>query len=753
MNERTATRSGRGRLVGAGLLGLISAAPALPAGAPVGAELRGDVRPEILPAPVRLDGIPRFAAAPDAVQSLRELRWDEALPIAGFAQALPTPGAAPTRRTELRLAHDGRSLYVQIRAFDAQPRRVVARQMRRDAEALWSDDYVALVLDVEGRGRNGFLFLVNPNGTQYDGLIYDGGRERSDWDARWHSEALVEDDGWSAWLAIPLAALGVRGVAGEDSPPDWRLNAERHMARGNERVRLAGLQPGKEIYSLGDALPLPGVRTGADGWGLRFKPSLRLSAMSAAASPNGKSAERLEAGLEVFHRAASGIRSAFALNVDFGEAEADDRVVNLTRFELFRPEKREFFLQDAGRFSFGGLGDGSLVPYYSRRIGLDAQGQARDLEAGLKLSGAAAGIDFGVLAARVAGGALGAGEPDQPRADLGVLRVAKPLAERGRAGLIATLGNPEGTSGSWLWGLDYQYRDTALAGDRTIDGHAWVQQSDNAGLGTAWAYGASVDYPNPGPTGRVSMQRIESGFLPALGFLSEDGVRETEAELGWWHRTERGGGVTPGIDVYLRRTLDGREETTVWNPEVVFENAAGDYIVPEAFFEEDRLAEGYELLPGIDLTPGHHRWSYLYLLAGTSPARPWSAEAEARTGGYYDGRRKEQTLSLTWHPGQRWSALLGVGRNDIALPAGRYIVRTATFRFDLTPNLRLAQSLLLQWDNVSEELGISVRLRWRWATGRELYFALDRLSDTGDRPDAPAARSVAMLKLVWELER
>lgn len=371
---------------------------------------------------------------------------DDARVLDAFVQSAPTLGAAPTRRTELRLWHDARTLFIAVRAHDEEPARIVARQLRRDVEAMLSEDQVTVVIDAEGAGRNGYLFAVNAHGTQYDALVYDGGRMRYDWDASWASEARIEPGGWSTTLAIPLS------IFAQGTSLQWRINAERWMPRGSERVRLAGPQPDRYIYSLGEAVDVPAIRPERKDWGLRVKPSLRLASESSAASGSGHARQRVEPGLELFHESSGGLRTAAALNIDFGDAEADERTVNLTRFELFRPEKREFFLRDAGRFSFGGLVDTAVIPYYSRRIGLDADGRARGLDAGLKFTGSMAGVDFGAFAARVAGGPTAPGEPDAPAADVAVLRVARPLDARQRMGLLATRGNPRGTSGSSLWG-------------------------------------------------------------------------------------------------------------------------------------------------------------------------------------------------------------------------------------------------------------------------------------------------------------
>lgn len=709
-----------------------------------------------LPEPVVL------ASLPPVLRSNTPLpRSDEAVVLDRFVQVAPVAGAAPTRLTQLNLWEDGRSLHVRVRAHDPEPAAIVARQMRRDVEGMLAEDQVTLVIDPDGAGRNGYLFAVNAHGAQFDALIFDGGQMRFDWDALWHSEAGIDAEGWWAEITLPLSVFGRRGRGGTDAVTHtWRFNAERWMPRGSERVRLAGIQPDKAAYSLGDALPMPAIDADPSDWGLRVKPSVRMAYESAAASGTGQPRQRLEPGLELFHESAAGLRTAAALNIDFGEAEADERTVNLSRFELFRPEKREFFLRDAGRFTFGGLVEAAVIPYYSRRIGLDGTGRARSLDAGLKFTGQLAGFDFGLFGARVAGGPDGPALPDQPATDVGVLRIARPLDQRSRLGMIATQGNPQGTAGSRLWGLDYQYRSTdwvwplSAAGGKTLEAHAWLQGSDNADLGAGRAWGASVQYPNIGLKGSAELQRIDEHFNPAMGYLAERGVTRGEGEIGWWHRTAGGADIIPAIDWNLRRKLDGSERSWLANPEIGYTSPAGDTVMAEMFFEGDRLATPYTLVPGVTVQPGNYRWHYLFGYLETSPSRPVSAIAELRSGRYYDGQRDDQTLQLSWQPGPHWGWRIGAGRNAIRLPSGAFTVRTASLRLDHTPSTRLAQSLLLQWDNVSQALGVSARLRWlHWlGTGTELIFALDRMGYTGELRDQQPQQTRAVLKLVWNIE-
>lgn len=703
-----------GRRAGAGGAGLIAAA--LLAGA---AEA---VAAAVLPVdtPPVLDG------------ALDEPFWERAVALTGFRQIQPVAGAAPTVRTEVRFASDGRTLFVGIRAFDPAPERIVARQMQRDVEALEYDDHVAIVLDPGRSRRNGYLFLVNANGAQRDALIFDGASQRADWDAIWDAAARVDAQGWSAELAIPLAVFADGSAQG-----DWGVNAERWIARSSEWLRWRAATPDKQVSSLQDAGVLAGMPRDAPGVGLRVKPHVSLRAQR---PKGGATGTRLEPGADVFYRVAPGVTATLTLNADFAETEVDDRLVNLTRFPLFFPEKREFFLQDAGFFSFGGVRE-SPLPFFSRRVGLDDDGRPLAIEGGVKLTGATDRLEFGVFGARVEA------SPGQPAPDVGVARLAGVVGPGSRLGVIGTVGNPQGTSGSDLAGIDYQYRNTQLPGGRTLGVFVWGQESGNAQLGRGRALGASVDFPNVGWTGNAQLQRLDAAYLPALGFVEETGIRRFSGEFGYWHRTAAGGSVIPQFDWLTRDGLDDARSSRSLNPEVYFENAAGDFVFPEAFFERERLVAPFEVLPGIVVPPGEYEFTRAVLGFGTSQSRALSVEGELAAGGFYDGDRYDAGATLRWRPSARWGVQLRAARNDVDLPQGRFIVRVGALRLDYTPSTRLAFNLLLQYDNVSENAGVNARARWTIAPGRDLYFVVNQGIDT--RTGFANDGVEATLKLVW----
>lgn len=517
--------------------------------------------------------VPQVDVGPDLSASMESEIWRQAAVFTTFQQASPKAGAPPTKRTELRLLHDGRTLYGAVRAFDTAPNDIVARTLKRDAESIDSDDHITLVLDARGTAANGFWFRFNALGARRDGLVFDGNQARPEWDADWQVVARRDDAGWSATFAIPLAIMA--------APADgraWRFNVERFVATTGERVRLFNAVADREVTALSDAAPLDGIRPMQQGWGLRLRPGLRWSSEQQGDSPRRMS---FKPSLDVLYALTPGVSLSATFNTDFAEADADARQVNLSRFELFRPEKRTFFTQDAGRFAFGGLDadEPNLLPFFSRRVGLGSS-----VDAGLKVSGSAGAVEFGALAVQVrrtdeqrVGDHATPRVADQATPRVAVIRAAGAVADGHRVGAIATSGNPEGVRGSSLVGLDYQSNGDVPWGDGTWQAFAWWMQSRNLGVGQGQGKGFALRAFNDGPWLEHSYQSLDDGFKPALGFVRESGVQRTEHAVGWRERFTSGATVIGRVFAGGRRRMDDQERSHYIGPNAEYESR-GDVI-------------------------------------------------------------------------------------------------------------------------------------------------------------------------------
>jgi hypothetical protein len=319
---------------------------------------------------VRIDQAPRL----DGV--LDDEAWRSAEPLTNFTQVLPKTGAAPTERTEVRFVYTRDVLYVGIRCFEAA--KILARTMQHD-NPFDSDDYVKVAFDTFARGRDGYFFVVNPAGARTDGIFGRFSEENRDFDAIWEARARIDSEGWTAEIAIPLKSISF------DVEKDfWRINIERVIRHKQETIRWSAISPAKSVTTLDDFGELLDLRELRQGLGLDFRPYIRGSNRDRSAPPDR--GFLFDSGFDITYRITPSLTAVGTFRTDFAESEVDERIVSLSRFPTFFPEKRDFFLQDAQIFAFGGLGTFIETdrPYFSRRIGLAADGLPVTILGGLR---------------------------------------------------------------------------------------------------------------------------------------------------------------------------------------------------------------------------------------------------------------------------------------------------------------------------------------------------------------------------------
>ncbi|MCE2557355.1 MAG: carbohydrate binding family 9 domain-containing protein [Acidobacteria bacterium] len=336
--------------------------------------------------PILLDGV------------LDEPAWQSSPGIGVLVQRIPTEGAEPSERTEVTLLRDEDNLYIGVMCHDSEPDRILASQMARDA-SLGPDDYVELLLDTFRDQSNAFYFSTNPNGALVDGLVFANGETNEDWDAIWNVATQRSDQGWSAEFAIPFKSLNF--------PPDgtvWGFNISRNIQRKFEEARWAGARFDAQFFQVSEAGEITGMGGLEQGLSLDIRPFVAGRWDHRAGS--GEDSLRGKPGLDLFYNVTPNLKLTATFNTDFGETEVDARQINLTRFSIFFPEKRSFFLQDAGVFNFATTGvsqpggipstGAEIFPFFSRRIGL-LGGREVPLDYGVKLTGRVGRTEVGVL--------------------------------------------------------------------------------------------------------------------------------------------------------------------------------------------------------------------------------------------------------------------------------------------------------------------------------------------------------------------
>lgn len=669
--------------------------------------------------PVHIDG------------NLDESVWRQALVIREFIQVEPDTGSPASERTELRLLRDDDHLYLGLRAWNSADQVVSARALARDSD-FSGDDHITVVLDPFGSGRDGYFFSVNPLGARTDGYIENGAVARPEWDAQWRAEAVRDSGGWSVEMAVAF-----KDLAFDPARDTWGINVERVMRHRQEVVRWQGAHAGREVYVLGDAAPVEGFTDARQGLGLDVKPFVSIR--------DGDAGETLEPGLDAVWRITPQLAATLTVNTDFAEAEVDAREVNLTRFPLFFPEKRDFFLQDAAYFEFGGL-DHAPFPFFSRRIGLAPDGTPVDLEGGVKLTGREGPWTLGMLHVRQEAGAGLAAE------SLSVGRAAYRLNEHASIGGLFTDGDPRGPGDNTVYAFDFNYIDSDFRPGQYLTSHLWWQHSDSdAAGGGADAFGALMSYPNE-PWGLyLYLGQYDEGFDPALGFVSRTGVREIWPWVLYRWRPEaswiRTFDLSAQTELFL--DLDNRLRSNYAQlPEIEVTTQRGDVIELKLRVEREVLEEGFEIVPGVGVDAGSYSYQRLDLEFEADPARRLSGSVFAELGDYFDGRRNDYGFTGALRPSPHLLLEARYELRALRLPGGESDVHIGALRLDLATGPWLSWSTVAQFDSESRELGLNSRLRWTLPPDNDMYLVLDRGYLVDDGRFSTTTRRIT-LKLGW----
>ncbi len=700
------------------LLFLALAAPALRAGTVLKA-VRVDKSP-------RLDGL------------LDDEVWKRAVPFTDFLQARPKPASPPSERTEVRVLYDSHDLYIGVYCFDREPRRIAANTMAHDSEgAEGTGDVVKILLDPFQNKRTAYVFFVNPRGARSEGLAF--GQDASlDWDGIWDARARIREDGWSAEVRIPFKTISFKpGLAA------WGLNVERYIARKQETIRASGADLDSHFYNANEAATLEGISGIRQGLGISLRPYGLLKTTQDVVSGTSRQ-WKVDGGLDVYKNFTPNFVGAVSVNTDFAETEVDERQINLTRFPLFFPEKRTFFLEGSEYFNFGTTSGGgqyhsSFLPFFSRRIGL-VEGSQVPLLFGAKVFGRLGDTNISIIDVGTRNLDDAAAGLALPAKNLLAARISQNLWEESRIGVIFTDGNPAspGTAGAdynRLAGADFRYSTSRLFGDKNFTLDAWGVYSwwPDPNRKRHTGYGFRLDYPNDLWDMNSSYSYYGDGLDPGLGFISRPGVRTWSAMAAFMPRPDPMSGlgkyvrqffVEPYAELYW--DLGGRLETRTLavSPAVQFQS--GDRIEGDISSTYDVLPYDFEVADGVVLPMGPYRYATFRAGFESASHRPWRVELNQHFGRFYSGRLTETEVGLSLR--LKGYVTLGVMTNLIRgrLPQGNFDEHIYELKADifLSPDLGLMN--YVQYDDVSKQLGWQARVRWQITPGNEVFLVYNR---------------------------
>jgi hypothetical protein len=691
---------------------------------------------QTVPAPELRAGA--LAAVHDIDGRLDEPAWASAATIEAFAQADPREGAPASARTTVRVLAGAKALVIGIECDQPNGIGVVSFNVRRDA-TLAQEDHVRFVLGPFMDGRSGYVFAVNPSGARYDGIVNPGGEsDNAEWDGIWDAATVIRADGWSVEVWIPFLTLSFN--------PDlraWHFNVQRRIQGLLETDRWASAARQYQVTQTSRAGLLTNLPVIDLGRGVSVRPAVRAGA--GVPAPSADLDGDFRGSLDVTKRLGANVLASATVNTDFAETEVDTRRTNLTRFPLFFPEKRTFFLEGDDIFAFGLGLDQDVLPYFSRRIGLVA-GSEVPILAGGKVNGRLGNTNVGALV-------VGTNGVVEDETVMAVARVKQNVWRESWLGAMATVGDPLGRSGRWLAGGDFTYATSRLRGDKNFLVGVWGVATDKQAGDDAAAFGIKVDYPNDKWDIALNYKRIGRDLQPAIGFVPRPAVQLFN--LGIDNRTRIASGpfqqLVHEFRPFVATDLAGRWESyRVFFAPINWRFRSGDRFEVNANPVGERLIAPFEVSDGVVIAPGRYHWTQYRLEVGTAQKRRLYTQVTWWFGGFYDGSIDQIVWTGAWNPSALFTVEFSGERNMGRLPSGDFnqTLIGNRIRLNVSPDLSLAS--YVQYDTITDSVGVNTRLRWTFRPEADLFVVYNHnVRSVVDRWRLDSNQLVMKIQYAW----
>ncbi|HSG07332.1 MAG TPA: DUF5916 domain-containing protein [Longimicrobiales bacterium] len=663
----------------------------------------------------------RTAARPQIDGVLDEALWTGIDPVSGFRQRWPVDGAPASERTEVRIAYDDHAIYFGLVMFDSEPERIMRSILHREGR-IDKDDRVIIALDTYHDRRSAYVFELNPFGTQGDAhftneqLVFPNDWM---WEGVYQSEARITDRGWELEVAIPLTTIRFE----EKDVATMGVAVYRSIRRKNEEVTWphisiaytgtleGGMDQASQFATLAG---LEGLRPGRH---LEVKPFAILGGQK---RPDLAEAEILDdIGVDVKYSITPGVTLDLTYNTDFAQVEADNVQINLTRFGLFYPEKREFFLERSDLFQFGSAGQADV--FFSRRVGIQ-----NDIVGGGRLTGQAGPFSVGILSLQTADGDATAG------ANNSVIRVRGDVGPRATVGGILTNMQNRDFAGRAA-GVDGRFRFFSSSGVSF-----WLADSWNGdGVGGTTAGFAGLTLRNAKYQAAATYTDIGANFDPALGFVQRRDMVRWQGEAGVTPRFPESSWAR-SLRVWARGTYiegqDGRKQSDEILQQTALDFDSGERIMVGFTRRAEVLDMPFAIRPDVVLEAGAYDYGYVGALFRTNLSRPLAMGVMSHVGDFWNGSYFQFGADVTWKTGPHLELTGSVNRNQIDLPVQNGDFNTTILSMNVLGALsrKLFANALIQYDNVSETVQANVRIDWIHTPGSDLFLVLDTGYFSGD---------------------
>lgn len=674
---------------------------------------------------------------------LDEPIWKEARKIENFTQRELNVGEPASEVTEVAIAYNSDFLYIAVWCYDSEPNKITAKELRRDFDYDLDDNFI-IVIDTYRDQRNGFMFVTNPNAARTDLQVFNnGGSSNIFWNGVWDVRTTRTDQGWFAEFEIPLYTLKYRTDVKDQI---WGINFERNIRRKREQSRWQGYSRDNKIEQVIQA----GILTGLDKLTRKQFVEIKPYAIGGGEfSPDGDRGV-INGGGDINYLLSPTYRLNLTFNTDFAQVEADQQQINLTRFPLFFPELREFFLEGNDFFDMG-FGGNRIIPFYTRRIGLNDNREPVPIIAGARLLGKEQNSTVGLMSLQT-----GAAE-GQPSTNYTTASWRQDVGHQSVVGAMTTNRIEEGR---WhtTTGVNGRYSTSKLFRNKNLDiGGAYIHtyNTDTAFDEQAFAYRAFVSYPNDKISIFASTQRSPAPFEPEVGLMRRRNFRESFAQINFGPRPKnhflwiRQFDFSPGQVTYT--LYDDTKEIQSFDHKIRFfgfDTRSGERIGLDYRIVAEGLIQDFEIAPSITIPQRTYWWRQWEGEFSTFAGRTFSLYTRMVFGEFYDGTGAQNQTTLLWRASKYFNINLRYEKNIVDLPGGSFETDLIGSRIEYAINPNVFGSLLTQWNSNQDEFNLNFRLQIIPKIGTDFFLIVNQIFDTTTNTFEPQ-RGTVLGKLIW----
>lgn len=659
---------------------------------------------------------------------LNESLWDLAIPFSDFRMVEPTPGSDPTEKTEIKVIYDLKGIYFGIRCYDSEPQRISANTMEHDKSEERNEDQISLLLDPFLDKRSAYIFIINPKGARSEGFA-SGEHYNLGWDGLWEARCQTDSEGWTGEIFISFKTISFNPKL-----TSWGINIERYIARKQEVIRYSGISLNGFFSNPKEAGLITGIENIKQGLGVTFRPYAKVSRNDNKTDDIDPSKD-LKGGFDIYKNITPNLVGAVTVNTDFAETEVDARRLNITRFPLYYPEKRTFFLEGSDIFDFGSTSSSTFLPFFSRRIGL-IEGQQVPLKWGTKFFGKISNTNLAILDVQ-----SGSSEMTAPT-NMFAGRISQNIFDESKVGVILTNGSQSGKQNT-LAGADFKYKTSRFMGGDNFSVDLWgVKNWNEAKGGNKNGFGFKIDYPNDLIDAAVSYTFLGDSLDPGLGFLPRSAYHSLYTSCSYMPRLEKGwiGSVVRQWFFELRMTnywnLNGElESRQIFTAPVNFRTESGEHIEFNVIPNREVLPVDFEVSEGIIIPKGDYSFLNYRFEVNTASYRKAQFDFSYRFGEFYDGHYNDIETGVTLKLDGYATMELGANLVRGNLPQGKFSENVYFTKLNLyiTPDLGITN--YVQFDDITNQIGYNGRFFWQIRPGNTIYLVYNNITERLFDPD------------------